>query len=48
VLALGHRESRNDRGAQVRPASVLAPRGETVTHLDAARSTRSLEGTFVL
>ncbi|MFI9382250.1 helix-turn-helix domain-containing protein [Kutzneria sp. NPDC052558] len=37
VLARGHRESRNDRGAQVRPASVLAPRGEAVTHPDTAR-----------
>lgn len=38
----------NDRGAQVRPASVLAPRRETVTHPDAARSTRSVEGISVL
>jgi len=33
----------NDRGAQVRPAFVLAPRGEAVTHPDAACSTRSGE-----
>lgn len=38
----------NDRGAQVRPAFVLAPRGEAVTHPDAACSTRSVEGTSVL
>jgi putative transposase len=44
VLALGHRESRNDRGAQVRPAPVLAPRDEAVTHPDAERSTHGVEG----
>lgn len=44
VLAAGQAESLNDRGAQVRPARVLAPRGETVTHPDAARPTRSVEG----
>ncbi|MGC4796260.1 RNA-guided endonuclease InsQ/TnpB family protein [Micromonospora saelicesensis] len=38
----------NDRGAQVRPASVPAPRGEAVTHPDAACSTRSVEGISVL
>jgi putative transposase len=38
----------NDRGAQVRPAFVLAPRGEAVTHPDAACSTRSVEGISVL
>ncbi|MEU8110877.1 transposase [Micromonospora sp. NPDC048947] len=38
----------NDRGAQVRPASVPAPRGEAVTHPDAACSTRSVEGIAVL
>jgi putative transposase len=37
----------NDRGAQVRPGLVPAPRGEAVTHPDAARSTRSLEGISV-
>jgi putative transposase len=31
VLAAGQAESLNDRGAQVRPASVLAPRREAVT-----------------
>ncbi|WP_203896718.1 RNA-guided endonuclease InsQ/TnpB family protein, partial [Actinoplanes xinjiangensis] len=36
VLAAGRAESRNDRGAQVRPGSVPAPRGEAVTHPDAA------------
>ncbi|MFD1364118.1 RNA-guided endonuclease InsQ/TnpB family protein [Actinoplanes sichuanensis] len=44
VLAAGRAESRNDRGAQVRPGLVPAPRGEAVTHPDAARSTRSVEG----
>ena len=34
----------NDRGARVRPAAMLAPRGEAVTHPDAACSTRSVEG----
>ncbi|WP_148308058.1 RNA-guided endonuclease InsQ/TnpB family protein [Actinoplanes friuliensis] len=38
----------NDRGAQVRPAAMLAPRGEAVTHPDAAYSTRSVEGISVL
>ena len=38
----------NDRGAQVRPAAMLAPRGEAVTHPDAACSTRSVEGISVL
>jgi putative transposase len=38
----------NDRGAQVRPGLVPAPRGETVTHPDAACSTRSVEGISVL
>ncbi|MFI5487923.1 RNA-guided endonuclease InsQ/TnpB family protein [Micromonospora echinaurantiaca] len=38
----------NDRGAQVRPGRVPAPRGEAVTHPDAARSTRSVEGISVL
>ena len=38
----------NDRGAQVRPAAMPAPRGETVTHPDAACSTRSVEGISVL
>jgi putative transposase len=44
VLAAGRAESLNDRGAQVRPASVPAPRGEAVTHPDVACSTRSVEG----
>ncbi|MFJ8959662.1 RNA-guided endonuclease InsQ/TnpB family protein [Lentzea sp. NPDC102401] len=43
VLAAGQADNSNDRGAQVRPASVLAPRREAVTHSDAARSTRSVE-----
>jgi putative transposase len=34
----------NDRRAQVRPGLVPAPRSETVTHPDAACSTRSVEG----
>jgi putative transposase len=38
----------NDRGAQVRPAFVLAPRGEAVTHPHPACSTRSVEGISVL
>jgi putative transposase len=46
-LAAGRAESRNDRGAQVRPGSVPAPRGEAVTHPDAARSMRSVEGISV-
>ncbi|WP_148308094.1 RNA-guided endonuclease InsQ/TnpB family protein [Actinoplanes friuliensis] len=37
----------NDRGAQVRPGLVPAPRGEAVTHPDAACSTRSVEGISV-
>ncbi|MGC4804019.1 RNA-guided endonuclease InsQ/TnpB family protein [Micromonospora sp. DT233] len=38
----------NDRGAQVRPASVPAPRREAVTHPDVACSTRSVEGISAL
>ncbi|MGC4813266.1 hypothetical protein ACLQ29_22290 [Micromonospora sp. DT228] len=38
----------NDREAQVRPASVLAPRGEAVTHPDAVCPTRSVAGISVL
>ncbi|AGZ40833.1 RNA-guided endonuclease InsQ/TnpB family protein [Actinoplanes friuliensis] len=37
----------NDRRAQVRPGLVPAPRGEAVTHPDAAYSTRSVEGISV-
>jgi len=37
----------NDRGAQVRPAAMPAPRDEAVTHPDAACSTRSVEGISV-
>nr|WP_239542655.1 transposase [Micromonospora terminaliae] len=48
VLAAGQAESRNDRGAQVRPGLLPAPRGEAVTHPDAARSTRSMEGISAL
>jgi putative transposase len=47
VLAAGQADNSNDRGAQVRPASVPAPRGEAVTHPDATRSTRSVEGISV-
>jgi putative transposase len=38
----------HDRGAQVRPAAMLAPRSEAVTHPDVACSTRSVEGISVL
>jgi len=38
----------NDRGARVRPAAMLAPRGEAVTHPDAACPTRSVAGISVL
>ncbi|MCI4065968.1 transposase [Micromonospora sp. R77] len=48
VLAAGQADNSNDRGAQVRPGPVPAPRREAVTHPDAARSTRSVEGTSVL
>lgn len=48
VLAAGRAESLNDRGAQVRPAAMLAPRGEAVIHPDAACSTRSVDGISVL
>jgi putative transposase len=44
ILAAGRAERQNDRGAQVRPASVPAPRCETGIHPDAALSTRSVEG----
>jgi len=44
VLAAGQADNSNDRGARVRPASVLARRGEAVTHPDAVRSTRGVEG----
>uniref|UniRef100_UPI0018D4B01C zinc ribbon domain-containing protein n=1 Tax=Actinoplanes derwentensis TaxID=113562 RepID=UPI0018D4B01C len=37
----------NDRGAHVRPGSVPAARREAVTHPDAARSTRRVEGISV-
>ncbi|WP_375155157.1 zinc ribbon domain-containing protein [Micromonospora sp. 4G55] len=47
VLAAGRAESLNDRGARIRPPAMVAPRGEAVIHPDAARSTRSLEGTSV-
>ena len=48
VLAAGQADNGNDRGAQVRPGLVPAPRGEAVTHPDAACSTRSVEGIPVL
>nr|WP_264653298.1 transposase [Actinoplanes cyaneus] len=38
----------NDRGAQVRPGLVPAPRGEAVTHPDVACCTRSVEGISAL
>lgn len=48
VLAAGQADNSNDRGAQVRPGLVPAPRDEAVTHPDAARSTRSVEGISAL
>ncbi len=48
VLAAGQADNSNDRGAQVRPGLVPAPRGEAVTQPDAACSTRSVEGISVL
>jgi putative transposase len=48
VLAQGRRDNSNACGAQVRPASVSAPRREAGIHPDAARSTRSVEGISVL
>ncbi|WP_344511106.1 transposase, partial [Dactylosporangium maewongense] len=48
VLAAGQADNGNDRGARVRPGLVPAPRGEAVTHPDAARSTRSVAGISVL
>ncbi|SMD21259.1 RNA-guided endonuclease InsQ/TnpB family protein [Lentzea albidocapillata] len=44
ILAAGRAERLNDRGAQVRPAPVPAPRRETGIHPDAALSTRGVEG----
>ncbi|WP_156249760.1 RNA-guided endonuclease InsQ/TnpB family protein [Lentzea aerocolonigenes] len=48
VLAAGQADNSNDRGARVRPARVPASRREAVTHPDAARSTRSVEGISVV
>jgi putative transposase len=48
VLAAGQADNSNDRGAQVRPAAMPAPRDETVIHPDAACSTHSVEGISVL
>jgi putative transposase len=48
VLAQGRWDNLNDRGAQVRPPAMVAPRGEAVIHPDAACSTRSVEGISVL
>ncbi|GAA2647041.1 RNA-guided endonuclease InsQ/TnpB family protein [Paractinoplanes durhamensis] len=48
VLAAGQADNPNDRGARVRPAFALAPRCETVTHPDAACSTRGVAGIPVL
>jgi putative transposase len=43
VLAAGRADNPNDRGAQVRPPAMVAPRGEAVIHPDAACPTRSVE-----
>jgi putative transposase len=48
VLAAGRAESLNACGAQVRPASLPAPRREAGIHPGAACSTRSVEGISVL
>ena len=48
ILAAGRAESLNDRGAQVRPPAMVAPRREAVIHPHAACSTRSVEGISVL
>jgi putative transposase len=49
VLAAGQADNGNDRGARVRPGPVPAPRGEAVTHPDAAaRPAHSVEGISVL
>ncbi|MGN9806015.1 RNA-guided endonuclease InsQ/TnpB family protein [Micromonospora sp. L32] len=48
VLAAGRAESLNACGAQVRPASVPAPREEAGIRPDAACATRSVEGISVL
>jgi putative transposase len=47
VLAAGRADNSNDRGAQVRPPAMAAPRGEAVIHPDAACSTHSVEGISV-
>ena len=47
VLAAGRADNSTDRGAQARPARVLAPRGEAVIHPDAACSPRGVEGISV-
>ena len=47
VLAAGRADNSNDRGVRVRPPAMVAPRGETVIHPDAACSTRSVEGISV-
>lgn len=44
VLAQGRWDNSNDRGAQVRPAAMPAPRDEAVIHPDAECSTRGVEG----
>ncbi|WP_339154302.1 transposase [Actinomadura luteofluorescens] len=48
ILAAGQADRLNDRRAQARPGLVPAPRSEAVTHPDAARSTRSVEGISAL
>ena len=47
IKAAGQADS-NDRGAQIRPGLVPAPRREAVTHPDAACPTRSVEGISAL
>jgi putative transposase len=48
VLAAGRADNPNDRGAQVRPPAMAAPRDEAVIHPDAACPTRSVEGISAL
>ena len=48
VLAAGQADNSNARGAHVRPRLVPAAREEAGTHLDAACSTRGVEGISVL
>jgi putative transposase len=48
VLAAGQADNSNDRGARVIPGHVPAPCREAVTHPDAARSQRGVEGVSVV